>query len=110
MKQLIAALENNWEGYEDIRKMCLEAPKFGNDDDYVDLISIEVAKRVTQETMSARQILERPSFQMELWPRPSGSGESYAKPHQTGGKLEKHYTMGVFHRWEVEIVRDQQLS
>ncbi|MEM2136308.1 MAG: pyruvate formate lyase family protein [Candidatus Jordarchaeaceae archaeon] len=60
MKQLIAALENNWEGYEDIRKMCLEAPKFGNDDDYVDLISREVAKRVTQETMKCKTNLGTP--------------------------------------------------
>ena len=36
MEQLSRALDKNFEGYEDIRKMCLEAPKFGNDDDYVD--------------------------------------------------------------------------
>jgi formate C-acetyltransferase len=29
-------VEHNFEGYEDIRKMCLQAPKFGNDDDYAD--------------------------------------------------------------------------
>ena len=28
----------NWEGREDIRRACLAAPKFGNDDDYADLI------------------------------------------------------------------------
>jgi len=36
MAQLCDALKHNFEGYEDIRKMCLEAPKFGNDIDYVD--------------------------------------------------------------------------
>jgi formate C-acetyltransferase len=36
MAQLCRALEKNFEGHEDIRKMCLEVPKFGNDDDYVD--------------------------------------------------------------------------
>ena len=36
MAQLCDALDANFEGFEDIRKMCLEAPKFGNDDDYVD--------------------------------------------------------------------------
>jgi formate C-acetyltransferase len=36
MDQLCQALDKNFEGYEDIHKMCLEAPKFGNDDDYVD--------------------------------------------------------------------------
>lgn len=36
MEQLLKALENNWEGYENIRQKCLQAPKFGNDDDYAD--------------------------------------------------------------------------
>ena len=36
MDQLCDALDNDFEGYEDIRKMCLAVPKYGNDDDYVD--------------------------------------------------------------------------
>lgn len=36
MSQLCDALDANFEGYDDIRRMCLEAPKFGNDDDYAD--------------------------------------------------------------------------
>jgi len=36
MDQLCEALEHNFEGYEEIRKMCLDVPKYGNDDDYVD--------------------------------------------------------------------------
>ena len=36
MDQLCRALDKNFKGYEDICKMCLEAPKFGTDDDYVD--------------------------------------------------------------------------
>jgi formate C-acetyltransferase len=36
MAQLCDALEHNFEGYEDIRRMCLEAPKFGNDNDFAD--------------------------------------------------------------------------
>lgn len=38
-EKLIEALNANWEGYEDIRKLCLEAPKFGNNDPYVDSIA-----------------------------------------------------------------------
>ncbi|MBM4453653.1 MAG: hypothetical protein FJ013_03610, partial [Chloroflexi bacterium] len=48
------ALKTNWQGYEDIRKLCLEAPKFGNDDDYVDLISREVGKRLSEETKKCK--------------------------------------------------------
>jgi len=36
MAQLCDALDSNFQGYDNIHKMCLEAPKFGNDDDYVD--------------------------------------------------------------------------
>ena len=36
MAELCDALDHNFEGYDDIRKICLEAPKFGNDDDYAD--------------------------------------------------------------------------
>ena len=36
MAQLCDALDKNFKAYEDIHKMCLGVPKFGNDDDYVD--------------------------------------------------------------------------
>lgn len=41
MEQLVKALQANWVGYEDMRQDFINAPKFGNDDDYAD----EVAKR-----------------------------------------------------------------
>jgi formate C-acetyltransferase/benzylsuccinate synthase len=41
MDQLITALEANWEGYEEMRLDFVKgAPKWGNDDDYVDSIMI----------------------------------------------------------------------
>jgi len=46
MAKLIQAMDNNWEGYEDIRQMMIQAPKYGNDDDYAD----EIAARVHHET------------------------------------------------------------
>jgi pyruvate formate-lyase/glycerol dehydratase family glycyl radical enzyme len=43
-KELKAALDANWQGdgYEEIRKMCLAAPKYGNGDYYVDSIAREI--------------------------------------------------------------------
>jgi len=41
MEQLVKALRANWEGYEEMRRDFLAAPKWGNDDDYVD----EIGKR-----------------------------------------------------------------
>jgi formate C-acetyltransferase len=36
MDELVDALDHNFVGYEKIRKLCLESPKFGNDIDLVD--------------------------------------------------------------------------
>jgi formate C-acetyltransferase len=36
--------------------MCLEAPKFGNDDDSVDLLSREMGKRIAKETTKFKTI------------------------------------------------------
>ena len=37
-KELYEAMQNNWEGYELLRRKMLDAPKYGNDIDDVDLI------------------------------------------------------------------------
>lgn len=39
MDQLLKAIEADFVGYEDIRQLCLDAPKYGNDIDYVDEIT-----------------------------------------------------------------------
>lgn len=50
MEELLEALRNNWEGREEMRQMFLnKAPKFGNDDDYVDLLAREVHRRTAEE-------------------------------------------------------------
>jgi pyruvate formate-lyase/glycerol dehydratase family glycyl radical enzyme len=40
--QLLDALENNWEGHEAIRQMCLSAPKYGNGIQWVDAIGYDI--------------------------------------------------------------------
>ena len=49
MKQLKEALARNFEGNEEIRKMCLQAPKYGNDDSYVDSIATDLYKFIIDE-------------------------------------------------------------
>jgi formate C-acetyltransferase len=39
LPELIAIMDKNWEGREDIRQACLNAPKYGNDDDYADFVA-----------------------------------------------------------------------
>ncbi|MEE8399165.1 MAG: pyruvate formate lyase family protein [Desulfobacterales bacterium] len=49
MDQLCEALDHNFEGHADIRKLCVEAPKFGNDEDEVDQQVAWVTHMVTEE-------------------------------------------------------------
>ncbi len=39
MKQLREVLAADFKGYEDIERMCMDAPKYGNDDQYADSIT-----------------------------------------------------------------------
>ena len=47
MAELIQAMDNNWTGYESIREMMIRAPKYGNDDDFVDEIAVDVHNRTS---------------------------------------------------------------
>ena len=42
MEILLKALENNFTGYEDIQKLCADAPKYGNDDDEVNKLTAQM--------------------------------------------------------------------
>jgi len=42
MKQLRDALSANFVGYEDIERMCQDAPKYGNDEEYADSIAKKI--------------------------------------------------------------------
>jgi len=49
MKELINILDKNWEGHEELRQFTLHrTPKFGNDDDYVDQIAVEVHLKIEE--------------------------------------------------------------
>jgi len=46
MREFIDILNKNWEGHEDLRQRVItQIPKWGNDDDYVDLLAKEVHER-----------------------------------------------------------------
>jgi pyruvate formate-lyase/glycerol dehydratase family glycyl radical enzyme len=47
--QLLEALANDFEGYEEIREMCLAAPKYGNDIPEVDEIATEITQFLGEE-------------------------------------------------------------
>jgi formate C-acetyltransferase len=49
LSQLKQALATDFEGYGEIHRMCLEAPKYGNDDMFVDSIAKEIFEFIYQE-------------------------------------------------------------
>jgi formate C-acetyltransferase len=51
MKELLEALSNNFEGQEVLRQRLLNAPKFGNDDDFVDIIAADIARRFCEHVL-----------------------------------------------------------
>ncbi len=47
---LTTALMKNWDGYERLRLFAVNrVPKYGNDDDYVDALAVEIAEHFIQE-------------------------------------------------------------
>jgi pyruvate-formate lyase len=40
--EMKAALKANWEGFEDLRKLCVRAPKYGNGDAFVDATAADL--------------------------------------------------------------------
>ena len=50
LPELIEIMDRNWEGREGVRQACLNAPKYGNDDDYADFIA-RIAQRRGEEAM-----------------------------------------------------------
>lgn len=60
MKELLEALKVNFEGKEEIHRRLLDAPKFGNEIDYVDLIAADLYKFVADESLKIRGPMGEP--------------------------------------------------
>ncbi|MDR2606199.1 MAG: pyruvate formate lyase family protein, partial [Oscillospiraceae bacterium] len=48
MAELMDACAKNWEGYETLHQLCVNAPKYGNDDDFADEIYDKISKDVPE--------------------------------------------------------------
>ena len=56
MAELDAAMNADWEGYDQLRRLARQVPKYGNDDDYVDSIALEISNFYYRETHQYRDI------------------------------------------------------
>lgn len=57
--QIKEAMDANWERFEQIHKDCLNAPKYGNDDDYADMIAKEIIDYTEQKMNSYKSLYAR---------------------------------------------------
>jgi len=60
MAELLEALDSDWEGREKLRRMFINAPKFGNDDDYADEIAREFYAKTTETIRTFKDIYGGP--------------------------------------------------
>lgn len=56
LSELIDAINANWEGYESLWQKALACPKYGNDNDYVDVIARNLADFYRQEVVAYKDI------------------------------------------------------
>ena len=61
LEQLNEALKADFVGYDQIRTDCLNAPKYGNDDDYADLIAADLIAFTEDEHQKYRTLFSRMS-------------------------------------------------
>jgi formate C-acetyltransferase len=59
LKDIKEAMNANWKGYEKIRKDCLNAPKYGNDDEYADLIAADIIDYTEKKINSKKSLYAR---------------------------------------------------
>lgn len=60
MEDILDAMDKNWEGYEELRRQAQNAPKYGNDDDFVDDIAQRIANHFYEETHQYTDIYGSP--------------------------------------------------
>ena len=70
-KELLSALEKDFEGYEAVRKLLKAAPKMGCNDDYADSIASEIMDAFT------KNLNNRPNGKDGIWRAGTGSAMEY---------------------------------
>lgn len=61
-RDLVSALSNNFEGYEEVRKNLLRMPKYGNDDPTADSMAVRVHNQVCGSARRAKALTKLHSY------------------------------------------------
>ncbi len=59
MGEVLDALKADWEGCDELKRKCMSAPSYGNDDDEPDELFCEISKYVVEKMLSQRDWLGR---------------------------------------------------
>ncbi len=87
--EMLSALKNNWQGYEDMRNEILKEGRFfGNDDDYVD----DIAKNIVNSIYAIKEKMTNPYIKNLI----VGSFVGATHPNIVMGKLTKATPDGRF--------------
>lgn len=57
MSELVTALQTNFKENEPLRQLLLNGPKYGNDDDYVDIIAVEIMDKFCDMVYNKKLLL-----------------------------------------------------
>lgn len=60
LAELDNAMNADWEGYDKLRRLAQRAPKYGNDNDYVDRIAVEISNFYYRVTRAHKDIFGSP--------------------------------------------------
>lgn len=60
LQEIKDAIHNNWSNYEGLRKKAMETPHWGNDDDYVDLLFLDLYKEYCECVRKQKNYLDKP--------------------------------------------------
>ena len=91
LTQLVEMLDKNFEGYARERNLLLNAPKFGNDDDYVDAIRVNVDSHICDYARSQALPNGMDSYLIVIINNSANTGLGLQTAASADGRLSRTY-------------------
>ena len=89
LTELVEMLDKNFEGYARERNLLLNAPKFGNDDDYVDAIRVETDRHIKEFTRSQAAKNGMHSYLIVIINNQANTQQGLKTPASADGRLSR---------------------